>query len=72
MNHSLVAADRVTHIKIIVVALITSIAVILAAVYTRLVEPASRFDRIRADASVLKPVQSKIAVHNVSQPRSPI
>jgi hypothetical protein len=54
MNHSLVTADRTTHLKIVVVALVAAIVVVAVGITARVTETdnfASRFD---SNAPVLK------------------
>ena len=41
MNHSLVTADRTTHLKIVAVSLVAAIAVILVGITARIISSAS-------------------------------
>jgi hypothetical protein len=54
MNHSLVAADRTTHLKIVVVALIASITVIAVRMSARPTETGTTVAGIEADQPVIK------------------
>jgi len=53
MNHSLVTADRATHLKIVAVSLIAAIAVILVGVTARITDSGSSA-RLEAHGPVLK------------------
>ena len=52
MNHSLVTADRTTHLKIVAVSLIAAIAVILVGVTARVTDNGTA--RMEAQGPVLK------------------
>ena len=52
MNHSLVTADRTTHLKIVAVSLIAAIAVILVGVTARITDNGTA--RMEAHGPVLK------------------
>jgi hypothetical protein len=52
MNHSLVTADRTTHLKIVAVSLIAAIAVILVGVTARITDNGAA--RMEAHGPVLK------------------
>jgi hypothetical protein len=53
MNHSLISADRTTHLKILAVALLGAICIVTAGIAAHIAErPAS--DRLAAHAPVLK------------------
>lgn len=54
MNCSLVDVDRMTHVKIVLVALIASTAVIAAGVYARPTEADFTVGRIEADQPVIR------------------
>lgn len=54
MNHSLVTADRTTHLKIVAVSLIAAIAVILVGVTARITDTGSATARLEAHGPVLK------------------
>jgi hypothetical protein len=54
MNHSLVTADRTTHLKIVAVSLIAAIAVILVGITARLADPDVTSARMEAHGPVLK------------------
>jgi hypothetical protein len=53
MNHSLVTADRTTHLKIVAVSLIAAIAVILVGVTARITDTGATA-RLEAHGPVLK------------------
>lgn len=53
MNHSLVTADRTTHLKIVAVSLIAAIAVILVGVTARITDTGATA-RLEAQGPVLK------------------
>jgi hypothetical protein len=54
MNHSLVTADRTTHLKIVAVSLIAAIAVILVGITARIADPDTTTARVEARGPVLK------------------
>ena len=54
MNHSLVTADRTTHLKIVAVSLIAAIAVILVGITARITDPDTASPRLEAQGPVLK------------------
>jgi hypothetical protein len=54
MNHSLVTADRTTHLKIVAVSLIAAIAVILVGITARITDPDTATARLEAHGPVLK------------------
>jgi hypothetical protein len=54
MNHSLVTADRTTHLKIVAVSLIAAIAVILVGITARIADPDTASARVEARGPVLK------------------
>ena len=53
MNHSLVTADRTTHLKIVAVSLVAAIAVILVGVSARITDTSSTA-KLEANGPVLK------------------
>jgi hypothetical protein len=53
MNHSLVTADRTTHLKIVAVSLIAAIAVILVGVTARVTDTSATAE-LKAHGPVLK------------------
>lgn len=54
MNHSLVTADRTTHLKIVAVSLIAAIAVILVGITARITDVDTATARLEAHGPVLK------------------
>jgi hypothetical protein len=54
MNHSLVTADRTTHLKIVAVSLIAAIAVILVGVTARIADTNSASTNLQANGPVVK------------------
>ncbi len=54
MNHSLVTADRTTHLKIVVVSLVAAIAVILVGVTARISDTGTASAKLVAHGPVLK------------------
>ena len=54
MNHSLVTADRTTHLKIVAVSLIAAIAVIMVGITARLADPDTASASMQAHGPVLK------------------
>lgn len=53
MNHSLVTADRTTHLKIVAVSLLAAIAVIVVGISARMTDDTATA-RIEANGPVLK------------------
>lgn len=53
MNHSLVTADRTTHLKIVAVSLVAAIAVILVGVTARITDTGATA-KLEANGPVLK------------------
>ncbi|MEA2930391.1 MAG: hypothetical protein QOG38_2819 [Hyphomicrobiales bacterium] len=54
MNHSLVTADRTTHLKIVAVSLIAAIAVILVGITARITDADTTTAQLEAHGPVLK------------------
>ena len=54
MNHSLVTADRTTHLKIVAVSLIAAIAVILVGVTARISDSGNTSAKVETQGPVLK------------------
>ena len=54
MNHSLVTADRTTHLKIVAVSLVAAIAVILVGVTARVTDKSGASANLQAHGPVLK------------------
>jgi hypothetical protein len=54
MNHSLVTADRTTHLKIVVVSLIAAIVVVTVGVTARVTQSNTTTARIQVDTPVIK------------------
>jgi len=54
MNHSLVTADRTTHLKIVAVSLVAAIAVILVGITARVTDDSSASANLQAHGPVLK------------------
>jgi hypothetical protein len=54
MNHSLVTADRTTHLKIVAVSLVAAIAVILVGVTARVTDTGTASAKIESHGPVLK------------------
>jgi len=54
MNHSLVTADRTTHLKIVVVSLVAAIAVILVGITARISDTGTASAKLEAHGPVLK------------------
>ena len=54
MNHSLVTADRTTHLKIVAVSLVAAIAVIMVGVTARVTDTSGATAKYEAGAPVLK------------------
>ncbi len=54
MNHSLVTADRTTHLKIVAVSLIAAIAVILVGITARISDTGTASARLETHGPVLK------------------
>lgn len=54
MNHSLVTADRTTHLKIVAVSLVAAIAVILVGVTARVTDTGSASTNLQAHGPVVK------------------
>jgi hypothetical protein len=54
MNHSLVTADRTTHLKIVAVSLVAAIAVILVGITARITDTGSASASLQAHGPVVK------------------
>jgi hypothetical protein len=54
MNHSLVTADRTTHMKIVAVSLVAAIAVILVGITARVTDNSGASANLQAHGPVLK------------------
>lgn len=54
MNHSIITADRTTHLKIVAVSLIAAIAVILVGVTARITDTGTASAKLEAHGPVLK------------------
>ena len=54
MNHSLVTADRTTHLKIVAVSLVAAIAVILVGITARVSDTGGATAKFEAHGPVLK------------------
>jgi cytochrome oxidase Cu insertion factor (SCO1/SenC/PrrC family) len=54
MNHSLVTADRTTHLKIVAVSLAAAIAVILVGITARVTDTATASANLQAHGPVVK------------------
>ena len=54
MNHSLVTADRTTHLKIVAVSLVAAIAVILVGITARVTDNSGASANLQAHGPVLK------------------
>ena len=54
MNHSLVTADRTTHLKIVAVSLVAAIAVILVGITARVTDDSGASANLQAHGPVLK------------------
>jgi cytochrome oxidase Cu insertion factor (SCO1/SenC/PrrC family) len=54
MNHSLVTADRTTHLKIVAVSLVAAIAVILVGITARVADTGSATAKLESHGPVLK------------------
>ena len=54
MTHSLIGADRNTHLKIVVVALVSAIAVVSVGIAARVSDSGSLTASVKTDGPVLK------------------
>jgi len=72
MNYSLIAADRITHVKIVLVALIASFTVIAAGVYARPTETKLTIGRTNADSPLIKAGKLEAVSDRYSQDRGSI
>ncbi|MEJ0078341.1 MAG: hypothetical protein WDO17_23440 [Alphaproteobacteria bacterium] len=54
MNHSLVTADRTTHLKIVAVSLVAAIAVIVVGITARVTDESSASANLQAHGPVIK------------------
>jgi len=54
MNHSLVTADRTTHLKIVAVSLMAAIAVILVGITARITDTGTASAKLETHGPVLK------------------
>jgi hypothetical protein len=66
MNYSLIAADRMTHVKIVVVALIASITVVAGGVYAMPAGPDFVVGNVNVDSSTIKDSKSAIVCDRYS------
>jgi len=54
MNHSLLSADRGTHVKIVVVAVLAALTVVIAGIRAHVSEPGNMTAAIKANGPVVK------------------
>ena len=54
MNHSLLSADRGTHVKIVVVALLAALTIVIAGVSAHVGEPGNMTAAVKANGPVIK------------------
>jgi len=54
MNHSIITADRTTHLKIVAVSLIAAIAVILVGITARITDTGTASAKLETHGPVLK------------------
>lgn len=54
MNHSLLSADRGTHLKIVVVALVAALTVVIASVSAHVTETGNMTAAVKANGPVVK------------------
>jgi hypothetical protein len=54
MNHSLLSADRGTHVKIVVVALVAALTVVIAGITAHVSEPGNMTAAVKANGPVVK------------------
>jgi len=54
MNHSIITADRTTHLKIVAVSLVAAIAVIVVGVTARVTDTSGASANLQAHGPVLK------------------
>ena len=54
MNHSIITADRTTHLKIVAVSLVAAIAVILVGVTARVSDTSTASANLQAHGPVIK------------------
>jgi hypothetical protein len=54
MNHWLIAADRITHLKITTVALVCAVALVVIGLFARIDNNETANARLHADGPVLK------------------
>jgi hypothetical protein len=54
MNHSIITADRTTHLKIVAVSLVAAIAVILVGITARISDTGTASAKLEAHGPVLK------------------
>ena len=54
MTHSLIGADRNTHLKIVIVALVGAIAVVTVGIAARVTDTGSMTAQMKTDGPVLK------------------
>jgi hypothetical protein len=54
MNHSLMTADRTTHLKIVVVALVAAIVLVAVGITARVTAMDTETARVRTDGVVVK------------------
>jgi len=54
MNHSLVTADRTTHLKIVAVSLVAAIAVIMVGITARIADTGTASAKLETHGPVLK------------------
>ena len=54
MNHSLLSADRGTHVKIVVVALLAALAVVIAGISAHVSDTSNMTAAVKTNAPVVK------------------
>jgi len=54
MTHSLIGADRTTHLKIVAVALVSAIVLVMVGITARVAETDTGTARLQAEGPVLK------------------
>ena len=54
MNHSLLSADRGTHVKIVVVALLAALTVVIAGITAHVSVPVSMAAAVKTNCTVVK------------------
>lgn len=71
MNHSIYSADKTTHLKVVISALLTGIAIVAAALTVRMMQPETDMP-VKAARAVHKPYPASAVTEMASLGKHPI